>query len=238
MIAISRTVFEDEDYVRRTLRKGVEVLEEIMGQARDIPHVFVVVDPEFLDPEAESKRKAPVLGLNWRGVIKLRHFAGGVYYHELGHFFYPGYPRWLSEGGAEFLESYALNLSEGRLHRSIEDSRASIERSRELCVAHGASDIHNWNRIWMEAREKDIPLHRDLNFCDYTLGETFMWGMYDAIGRDATLATMRDIFNLPFSTPLLEEKVYRSFLANVPAGKEDEFREVYSRLHGGPIPDG
>ena len=90
----------------------------------------------------------------------------------------------------------------------------------------------------MEAREKDIPLHRDLNFCDYTLGETFMWGMYDAIGRDATLATMRDIFNLPFSTPLLEEKVYRSFLANVPAGKEDEFREVYSRLHGGPIPDG
>ena len=90
---------------------------------------------------------------------------------------------------------------------------------------------------WKHA-EKDIPLHRNLNFCDYTLGEAFMWGMYDGIGRDAALETMRDIFNLPFPRSLSAEKVYRSFLANVPAGKEDEYREIYSRLHGGPIPEG
>ena len=35
-----------------------------------------------------------------------------------------------------------------------------------------------------------------------------------------------------------EEDFYRVFLKHTPPGLEDEFRDLYRRLHGGPAADG
>ena len=34
-----------------------------------------------------------------------------------------------------------------------------------------------------------------------------------------------------------EEDIYRTFLKHTPPGLEDEFRDMYRRLHGGPFID-
>ena len=34
-----------------------------------------------------------------------------------------------------------------------------------------------------------------------------------------------------------EEDIYRAFLKHTPPGLEDEFRDLYRRLHGGPFLD-
>ena len=239
VFAISRKRFDRENEVLRDMRKGVEAMEELFGEPWPVSNVVVLVEPEVGDPESVNPKSGIFpLGFHASTHIHIKAFGGGLYYHELAHYLFRGMGAWMNEGAAEFFESYALSVSEEPLRFSISESKANMNRSVRNCAAHGATNIHKWKQIKRNARSEGVTLPRDLNWCDYALGEAFLWGMYDSLGQDTVVTSLLDLVRLRGDFRIdFEEAIYETFLNNAPVEKRDEFRALYSRLHGGPIPE-
>jgi hypothetical protein len=71
------------------------------------------------------------------------------------------------------------------------------------------------------------------------LGENFLTSVFEMLGEEAMSSALREFYTLSDEGQLWMrgETVYRTFLKNTPEGREEEFRELFERLHGGPIPD-
>ena len=66
-----------------------------------------------------------------------------------------------------------------------------------------------------------------------------MLGMYLCLGHDLVSAYLRGPYGLAVVNPerLTEADVYHVLLSNTPPEQQDQFRDLYHRLHGGPTPD-
>ena len=146
--------------------------------------------------------------------------------HELTHYYRFG-PGWLNEGAAHFMEDYT-DWKMG-LH-TMQHHRDEAERHREAsCSRHEISNIRH-----------DLFLNqisgRYLSSCGRALGRSFLHQAFDILGEEAVSSALRDLANLE-EAKFNEHEVYLTFLANVPSGREDDFRNLYRHLHGGPYTD-
>ena len=143
----------------------------------------------------------------------------GTIYHEIGHYYDLYGPSWLSEGAAQFLEAYVI-AQDGRV--GLEQRLMTLESSRR-CDRENIQQ-HIDDRGWAH--------------CDYELGEKFILATHEAVGPETVSAALRELYERSqFFEYLDEDTIYYAFLSNVPRDKEEAFKTVYRRYHGGPIVD-
>ncbi len=203
------------------MRTGIEISSELMGSQWPSEDVVALWDPN-------SDLGYPVAGL-----FGFTHiYVSGqpseahtvvVLLHELGHYYFHLFPKWWSEGGASFIESYAQQEINGvALQTSSNELRSRIER---YCAPFGRSDIH----------QRLLEAGPDANLCDYYLGERFLLGMYLGLGHEAVSAAVRELYEFPMAGRYRsEEAIYRVFLSNVPQDQHQHFHDLYEELHGRP----
>ena len=70
------------------------------------------------------------------------------------------------------------------------------------------------------------------------LVELFLDSLFELLGEEAMSASLRELYlmRIEGGEPT-EADIYRIFLKHTPPGLEDEFRDLYRRLHGGPYAD-
>ena len=223
--AFQHTPFPPDEDLLAMIEEGVRGAERFMAVPFPTNDVIVLLP-------GESKYLGGNAGLHLDEHIRLARFEGSpvtraLVYHELGHFYFTGTaPSWLIEGGADFIWAYTndwLGLE------SIEDQlRTSAEYVRQSCVERGIENIHG-------ALDTHDP---SPSFgCSFGMGRHFLISLFETLGEEAMSAALRELYlrSEHDDIRLTEEDIYQAFLKHTPPGLEEEFRDLYRRLHGGPF---
>ncbi len=157
--------------------------------------------------------------------------VAGVSHETANYYFTTGVgPIWLSEGAAEFMKAYVNHRKD---LQTLDVRRAVLLRDSNCFDEIGIENIRHFNYY---LGQSDRP---GWEGCAYALGENFLLGLYDTIGRVAFVEALTDLYlsepgsELPAGDPRVEEWVYNILLENTPADKQEEFRDLYRMLHGG-----
>ena len=215
--------FRPEDDLLSVVEDGARITEGFMGTPFPTNDIIILV----------VKDRASIGG--WAGhfdEIMIRLSEDGTdletVIHEISHFYFSAGPSWFTEGGADFLLAYSLD-SLGV--ESWDDQMLRYEDNRQYCADNGIGDIHELN-----VGEHDGGLHLG---CSYALGRYFFIGLFQTLGETAFSSALREMHLMKARNEIeyTDGLIYRTFLKHVPPDRVDEFRAVYSRLHGGPIED-
>ena len=115
LVAIRHTPYPPEDETLLAMEEGVRAIEGFTGEPFPVDDVIVlVVDPDVWQRGAsgsvvggyEPGFDSRMILVNDREVFDGEGVYESVIYHELAHLYLPITPRWISEGGAEFLSAY------------------------------------------------------------------------------------------------------------------------------------
>ena len=229
-IAVVRhTPFPPGDSTLPTLEFGLRVMDDFMGAPLPVNDVIVLVqEPKFRTIERTGKHRRFCYGggnvdpCYMTAIVLLLNRESGppqdTILHELGHYYLNDGPNWLVEGMAQFLEAYAIFRYGAR---DLEERLSTLETSS------GCAE-----NIW-----EHVNPYRE-GICDYTLGERFMLGMYEALGPAAMSAALRELYvqSLIFEHPN-HDSIFHAFNSNVPSGREEEFKSAWRRFHGSPVID-
>ena len=132
-----------------------------------------------------------------QGVVRVRFYPSKyTTYHELAHYYFKSTigPQWLTEGGAEFLNFYTLNLTEGgTIDADYIHGQGVIAAA---CAPDGSANVHGWNETGAGS-----------NLCPYWLGHQFLGGMYRALGHEVVSSALRELYE----TTSLQGTPIRSF---------------------------
>ncbi len=234
LVAIRHTPFPPGDSTLVAMEEGIRAIEGLMGTPFPINDVILlVVDPDIwyrgasgsvvggYEPGFDSRH----ILVNGRSLLDVEGDRyKSIIYHELGHFYTPITPRWLSEGGAEFLTAYTRDKVGTE---SIEQRLAYLE-SPEGISRETNCDKENIQQHLDDYRPDD---------CDYYLGEQFLLAMYTTLGEEGVSASLRNLFSQVVenrSSPH-GDLIYQTFAKYTPTGKQEDFQAAYRRYHGGPI---
>ena len=228
LFAVGRSEFELEGLLEK-MAFAVESIEGFMGTPWPAPDVIVLL-------ELESRLGRTAMGWYAGAYVVQRDPSKHLTYHELAHYYFTSRigPEWLTEGGADFLEFYTLNLTEGgTIDADYINDQWVIAAE---CAPDGSANVHGWNETEAGA-----------NRCPYWLGRQFLRGMYRALGHEVVSSALRELYETSL-TPMRrgaaergaaeeeEDEIYQAFLTNTPSSQRDEFRFWYHCLHGRPIP--
>ena len=227
LVALGRSD-ERLDEAFENLQTAVFRIEEFMGvpwqdahSRRGGPPGYAGV---FLDNTIREAGYEPIPGV-------LTNLSGtDTIYHETAHAYWTVsfFPTWLSEGTAEFLRTYIGHVGEGTRLRSRYDTLAPV------CPRRGINNVQE------SIEYSGSTTGRAKNeACEYTIGEAFWLGMYLSLGHDVVSTYLRELYRTAVTIPdyITEAQIYQVLLSNTPPEQQDEFRELYRRLHGGPIPE-
>ena len=222
LFAVGRSEFELEGLLER-MAFAVESMEGFMGTPWPKPDVIVLL-------ELESDLGSSDRGWNVGKDVVLKDTSKHTTYHELAHHYFKSTigPRWLTEGGAEFLKFYTSNLTEGGTIDAdyINDQRIIAA----ACAPDGSANVHGWNETGAGS-----------SLCPYYLGRQFLRGVYRALGHEVVSSALRELYETSL-TPMRrsaaeeEDEIYQAFLTTTPSSQRGEFRFWYHCLHGRPIP--
>ena len=221
-VAFDNTAFE-------TMWTGIRIIEDFMGAewpVNDVIWVLFGTDHIFTNTAEAS-------GLHEVTHILAKSTDSELIYHELAHYyFHDRFPTWLREGAANFLTSFTRSATG---EESLEDRLEFVqERIALLCTPHGLSRIHDFNLL--EAQDR-APRNRQA-VCPYYLGEAFLLTLHDALGGREVSSFLRALFEedqIRFIQDWNEFEISETMLASISAGKRERFKDVYRRLHGGPL---
>ena len=237
--AVSAIPFREDTRVLEAMVTGTEILAEFMAPDAPWPKTRVVLN---LEPEEANPFEFRA-GLNDGSQIQLLvpetyPALRKLVYHELAHFYFGGVevggtemPLWLIEGAAEFLGGYVLHETENVWQPVLGPCRKS--------------NIHQFNQAIGGAQAStDQVKALGLGGCLYSLGNWLLMAMYEDLGHEAVASSLKELYLTtgqkyspgPGGSVWTEEEIYQVFLSNTPPEKKDVFRELYSRLHGGPVP--
>ena len=219
LFAVGRSEFELEGLLER-MAFAVESMEGFMGTPWPKPDVIVLL-------ELESDLGSYDGGWYAGAYVVLKDPSKYTTYHELAHHYFTSWigPEWLTEGGAEFLNFYTLNLTEGgTIDADYIGDQGLIAAA---CAPDGSANVHGWNETGAGS-----------NLCPYWLGRQFLRGMYRALGHEVVSSALRELYerSLTKYRGATEDEIYQAFLTNTPSSQRDEFRFRYHCLHGRPIP--
>ena len=177
-------------------------------------------------------------------------FYTGALLHEIGHYYFREGPVWFHEGGATLMEAYTADLLTRRHRRGeitddyawnfpflaigyqggtriFEDRYADETEKYLACLARGNPNLHA-----LQFTDKETLTEH----CSEAGGHVLMMGLFLLLGEDAFKAALQEFFAPSFQYPnATEEAVYTIFRKHVPPGKEQEFNDLYRRIHGGPF---
>lgn len=159
--------------------------------------------------------------------------------HEVAHYYFNyGNPEWLSEGAANLVQGYVNDalgvetLADRRTRLALDAARWADEKGIE-----NLGHYLHYREVDNDHRYDDV-----LGPALYQLGEDFLHNLSDAMGRPAMSAAINelhlpawDYFQPPYRGTYVrsEETIFNTFLKHTPPDREEEFRNVYRRLHGG-----
>ena len=231
LFAVGRSEFELEGLLER-MAFAVESMEGFMGTPWPKPDVIALL-------ELESDLGSYDGGWNAGAYVVLKDPSKYTTYHELAHYYFKSTigPQWLTEGGAEFLNFYTLNLTEGgTIDADYINGQGVIAAA---CAPDGSANVHGWNETGAGSNLCPYWLVPVLACARIGLGINFWgeciepWGMRwsrPLCGSCTRQVTMRR------DAAEEEDEIYQAFLTNTPSSQRDEFRFWYHCLHGRPIP--
>lgn len=159
--------------------------------------------------------------------------------HETAHYYFNFGPGWFREGGAQFLEAY---IKDTKGAQDLADRRRVLSRMVEANCLYSEWKIENISQhtFLVEHLAPSFLSHYfgGLSWpgaCSpYLIGENFLLHVLNTIEREGMSSALRELYILRESRQhITEELIYQAFLKNVPPGLEEEFRNLYRRLHGG-----
>ena len=218
------------------MEDGIQIIEDFIGVTWPNGDVLLLAEPEL-----ELAQDDPPLGFfsHSHMVIDLpeRHENfPRVLYHELAHFYLNGgnMPIRLSESGSEFVRFYVLEQT-SQATLGSHKSRV-MEEILKGCTPHDIGNVQDLvdatdGLSYSEA--KALPSW----LCHYEIGEYLLLRLYETFGRDSIANALRDLYLLAAAERrvVTEQEIYNAFLAHVPPGQEQQFREIYRELHGSPF---
>ena len=153
--------------------------------------------------------------------------------HETAHYHFGLGPRWLTEGGATFIETYVKDQSG---IQPIADRKATVsQRVRSRCFdLNEIENIRHYAYVWGRSR----GLVED---CIYEMGEILLLKVFEIFGEDIMVSALGELYGLMLGRGSfeggereMEELVFDTFLKNTPQELQPRFRDLYHLLHGGP----
>ena len=202
--------FPDSDDSIELIEDAVRASEALMGVPFPTTDIILLLG----DPDSIS-----FSGYHARNYIAMDRIVGegnhrGVVYHETAHYYYMGVHSWFNEGFADLVVTYTMTRV--GLRSFSERENYLEEYDLPECIELGFRNIQEL-------------LDKGGHAC---LGEFILVSLFNLLGEEATSAALRELYLM--SGEQGEEDFYRIFLKHTPPGLEDEFRDLYRRLHGGP----
>ena len=156
--------------------------------------------------------------------IKVSPGGAGVVPHEMAHYF--GFGR-LNEGAAQFIAAYVRDRTGGE---RLADRMTFVSQFVQGKLVEDVENILHCR--YLSPRPSD---------CVYLLVEDFMYMLFETIGEEAMASALGEINLLVSDGQNLgwddeSEVIFDTFLKHTPPERQEEFRDVYRRLHGGPYP--
>ena len=149
--------------------------------------------------------------------------------HELTHYYRFG-PRWFNESVAHLMEAYVSDRAGGQslTERNAEASdggQASWYCDQVETIAHGVF-VDRHFRI------------AEVSQCTRALGRSFLLQVFGIVGEEGMASALRELYT-PTELPTVadEQAVYHALLRHTTPARQDSFRDLYRRLHGGPYAD-
>ena len=217
---------KDEDLVR-IMADVIRSSEALMGVP--FPATTVIL---LIVPDTEFRGGAHIGAYMWQTRNGRRQIDTSAIYHETSHYYFNFGPVWLSEGGANFLTSYTRDVMG---FEALNDRQDRLEQNLGRCARLGASNIRELNSLLHE--HSLSTAWRRYHGCAYPLGEHFLLSLFRTLGEEAMSSALGELHTLSGGYWLSEGTIYQTFLKHTPAGLEDEFRDMYRRLHGGAFVD-
>ena len=220
LFAVGRSEFELKSALER-MGFALGSMEGFMGIPWPEPDVIML-------QELESDLARTAAGWKSGTHVVVKNESKNLTYHELAHFFFSEGigPRWLVEGGADFLMLYTLTEDANSFSLGYVADQVSIT---EHCAPLGSASVQGW----VETRAGN-------SYCPYWLGRQFLRGMYRILGYEVVSSALRELYENSRATDRraieIEDRIYQAFLSNTPSSQQDEFRVWYHCLHGRPIP--
>ena len=219
LFAVGRSEFELKSALER-MGFALGSMEGFMGIPWPEPNVIML-------QELESDLARTALA-GWKSGthVVVKNESKNTTYHELAHFFFSFGPRWLDEGGADFLMLYTLTEDANSFSLGYFADQVSIT---EHCAPFGSASVQGW-----------VETRAGGSYCPYWLGRQFLRGMYRILGYEVVSSALRELYENSRATDRraieIEDEIYQAFLSNTPSSQQDEFRVWYHCLHGRPIP--
>ena len=204
---------------------SARVIEDLMGIPLQAKDIIIIVDPDL---EFGGIYSYAYLRINNYGAVS----------HEIAHYYTDasGVPAWLKEGTAEFAQAY-VNHRAGV--ETLDDRRWNLSEGVRNC--NDRAEIQNLSHL---------ATFNVLGFaCHYTMGEHFMHRVFDLVGLEAMQSILKELYFVErvetkteqalyvnFVRDLVhdEQSIYEIFLKHTPPELQEQFRDLYRRLHGGP----
>ena len=220
LFAVGRSEFELKSALER-MEFALGSMEGFMGIPWPEPDVIML-------QELESDLARTAAGWKSGTHVVVKNESKNLTYHELAHFFFSFGPRWLVEGGADFLMLYTLSEDANSFSLGYVYVADQVSIT-EHCAPLGSANVQGW----VETRAGD-------SYCPYWLGRHFLQGMYRILGYEVVSSALRELYENSRATDRhaieIEDRIYQAFLSNTPSSQQDEFRVWYHCLHGRPIP--
>ena len=225
------TPFSSGEDFAAVIEETVRTVEGFLGSP--IPPTEIIVLIEVV-PEDQS---FPGFGgihhgshvkVNRRQGEALDHFRPTII-HELAHY-YSFTPPWFNESFAHLMEGYVaskLGFQSMEAHRAEASTSVQRDCSRD--------DIATIRHSLFVDRHFRIYNPSD---CTRSLGLQFLHHAFELMGEERIAVALRDLSALHETrTEAAKEAIFRTLLSNTHPDRQEEFRDLYRRLHGGPYAD-
>ena len=245
-------------------RTSIETLSAFMGNEASWPYNFVVImlapDHDYDEAQVAGVHFGSFVMI--RGPIQATVYHEMAHYYHMDGPRPLNWriPKWLVEGWAEFSATYTLNVNQDpdleRAHYAAQVGvLAACGPMKEEVTGVGvpslspdsvARDQFPKIQHLLEAtigvpryQLKETPHWA----CHYPIGENFLLEIYRSLGPEVVASAFREMYRTAWFDPYVfseydgltdEEMVYKIFLDSTPPEKQDQFVDLYQRLHGGP----
>ena len=214
-----------EEDLLKTIEDTARISEEFLGVPFPTTDIILLVAPPGHGLIGEHIGRHMILLRSQGTVASVPHETAHYYFRDqVG-------PRWLFEGAAQFTEAYVNDQSGVQ---SLADRRTELVQGSHCLNELGLENIRHYHYYLNLAG----PIIKEE--CAYAMGEVLLLSLYDGIGEEALASALVDLYlsklgnEHPTGDPRVEVGVYNTLMKHTPADKQEAFRDLYRRLHGGP----
>ena len=225
------TPSSDQEDIPTVIGEITRTIENFLGLP--VPTTDIIVLVENLP---KNRPFAWYAGVHYGSHIKLsRRYGGGLELlkdtiaHELTHYYRFG-PSWFNESVADLMATYMRDRTGGR--SLAERGAAASEMGESLCSNDQIATIAHGVFV-----DRHFRIH-EVSQCTRALGRSFLLQVFGIMGEEGMASALRELYT-PDESPTVadEEAVYQVLLRHTATDRKDRFRDLYTRLHGGPYAD-